>query len=44
MRHKAAIFGEKNQIQKFQLSFFFAFFLFQNKKHKNCWNPIFIVF
>ena len=32
MRHEAAIFGQKIQIQKFQLSFFAFLFSFNNKK------------
>ena len=46
MRHETAIFGQKTQIQKFQLSFFvLPFFLFQNKKtQKSAETPIFIVF
>ena len=40
MRHETAIFGpKKTQIQKFQLSFFLAFFLFQQQKIS--WNPYF---
>ena len=42
MRHGTAIFGQKTQIQKFQLSFFFAFFLFQKQKHKNLPKPLFL--
>ena len=42
MRHETAIFGQKTQIQKFQLSFvFLPFFLFQKQKTKICWNPYF---
>ena len=45
MRHETAIFGKKNQIQKFQLSFMFCFFLFQQQKTpKLTETPIFIVF
>ena len=45
MRHETAIFGQKNQIQKFQLSFFvLPFFFFKNKKQKSAETPIFIVF
>ena len=46
MRHETAIFGQKTQIQKFQLSFFFLpFFLFQKQKtQKSAETPIFIVF
>ena len=32
---------KKTQIQKFQLSFFTYFLLFQQQKHKKCWNPYF---
>ena len=43
MRHGTAIFGQKNQIQKFQLSFVFAFFFsFNNKKHNNLLKPLFL--
>ena len=42
MRHETSIFGQKNQIHKFQLSFFLAFFFsFNNKNTKICWNPYF---
>ena len=45
MRHETAIFGQKNPNQKFQLSFFLAFFLFQKQKtQKSAETPIFIVF
>ena len=36
-----AIFGQINQIHKFQLSFFPFFFSFNNKNTKICWNPYF---
>ena len=37
-----AIFGQKTQIQKFQLSFFFLpFSLSKTKKHKNLLKPLF---
>ena len=41
MRHETAIFGQKKtQIQKFQLSFFLAYFsLSKTKNTKICWNP-----
>ena len=42
MRHETAIFGQKTQIQKFQLSFFLPiFFSFNNKKHKQMLKPLF---
>ena len=42
MRHETAMFGQKNQIQKFQLSFFWApFFSVNNKNHKNLLKPLF---
>ena len=45
MRHETVIFGQKTQIQKFQLSFLFAFFLFQQQKTPKLTEiPIFIVF
>ena len=46
MRHETAIFGPKNQIHKFQLSFLFAcFLLYQQQKTPNiAETPIFIVF
>ena len=34
MRHETAILEKKNQIQKFQLTFFAFFFLFNNKNTK----------
>ena len=40
MRHKTAIFGPKTKIHKFQLSYFFAYFLFfQQQKTQISWNP-----
>ena len=45
MRHEMAIFGPKKTKPEISVVEFFAFvFSFFNKKHKNLWNPIFIVF
>ena len=45
MRHETAFFGQKTQIQKFQLSIFSCLFLFQkHKTQKSAETPIFIVF
>ena len=46
MRHETAIFGQKNQIHKSQLSFFICLFLLfhQQKTQKSAETPIFIVF
>ena len=43
-RHEMAIFGQKTQIQKFQLSFFCVFLLLQQQKNKKSETPIFMVF
>ena len=43
MRHETASFGQKTQIQKFQLSFFFFFtFSLSKQKHKNLLKPLFL--
>ena len=45
MCHETANLEKKTQIQKFQLSYFLAFFLFQKQKtQKSAETPIFIVF
>ena len=41
MRHETAIFGQKNQIQKFQLSSIVAFFFSFNSKTQYLLKPYF---